>query len=178
MHIMTPPIPMPTKREPHGYLGIDPGASGGLALIRGSTIRVSTMPETMLEIWDLVYGSSLCGPPFRTHAIIEKVHSMPKQGVTSAFTFGKGYGMLLMALTAASIPYEEIRPEVWQKYLSISPRKKGEAKPLLKLRLLNKAQQLFPLLPLWKKPKSKGEQLAVCDALLIAEYCRRTRTGG
>jgi hypothetical protein len=82
-----------------------------------------------------------------------------------------------MALTSAGIPFEPIRPQAWQKALGITPRKKTESKPDFKNRLRAKAQQLYPSLPLWSEPKSKGKQLALCDALLIATYCKRKYLG-
>lgn len=160
---MPPRIPAKAR-----YIGIDPGASGGIAVVTSHQFEVTAMPRTLLHLWELI--SSLAG---NSRAVIESVHAMPKQGVTSSFTFGRGYGGLLMALTAAKIPFEEVRPQAWQKCLGISPRKKDEPKGELKLRLLRKAQQLYPTLLLWNEPKSKGKQLAVCDALLIATYCQR-----
>ncbi len=55
------------------------------------------------------------------------------------------------------------------------PSGKGETKGQKKEKLRAKAQQLFPELPIWKTPKTKGIQLAIADALLIAHYCRLTR---
>jgi hypothetical protein len=129
-------------------------------------------------------------------AVIEKVSTSPQMGVASAGTFMKGYGTLLMALTAAGISFEEITPQVWQKALHIPPRKKGvkrrvpnpkkpskmktivkggETDRQWKGRLRNKAQQLFPSLEVWRG--TIGNQLAVADAILIAEFCRRRQEG-
>jgi crossover junction endodeoxyribonuclease RuvC len=84
---------------------------------------------------------------------------MPKQGVTSAFTFGKGYGALLMALTAAGIPFETVTPQRWQKALGcLSKGDKNVTK--------RKAQQLWPHIT-WTHNTA--------DAALIAEYGRRLR---
>jgi crossover junction endodeoxyribonuclease RuvC len=92
-------------------------------------------------------------------ATIEAVHAMPKQGVTSSFTFGKGYGALLMALTAAGIPFETVTPQKWQKALGcLSKGDKNVTK--------RKAQQLWPHIQ-WSH--------ATSDAALIAEYGRRLR---
>lgn len=163
---------MPPSVVQKRYIGIDPGNEGGIAIITGHGIELIQMPDTLLQLWEII-------APLRgfSQAVIEQVHSMPKQGVASSFTFGKNYGSLLMALTAAQIPFEEVRPQVWQKCLCISPRKKDEPKGKLKLRLLKKAQQLYPTLWHWREPKSKGKQLAVCDALLIATYCQRIHRG-
>jgi hypothetical protein len=77
-----------------------------------------------------------------------------------------------MALTAIGAQWQEISPQAWMKGVSF-PLRKGEVKRARKLRMKAMAQQLFPDLVLWSQPKTQGKQLAVCDALLIAEYCRR-----
>ncbi len=151
------------------YLGIDPGQNGGLALIsaNGHGVECNKMPSTEKDIYSL-----LADCVTNTFCIIEKVHSMPGQGVASTFKFGKGYGGLRMALVACKIPFDEVTPRTWQKGLGIPPRKKEtETKTQWKNRLKARAQQLFPFFP------SEKITLATADALLIAEYCRR-REGG
>jgi hypothetical protein len=82
-------------------------------------------------------------------------------GVTSAFTFGAGYGRCRMALTAAKIPFEELLPQRWQRLLG---GLSGGDKQLLKTR----AQQLYPSVKI---------TLATADALLLATVARRLHLG-
>jgi len=63
-----------------------------------------------------------------------------------------------MALTAAGIPFERVRPQVWQKELSCLT---GGDKNVSKRR----AQELFPHLKVIH---------ATADALLIAHYGTKT----
>lgn len=136
-------------------IGIDPGKSGGIAVIKDGQAWADKMPETEKDLWD--YFDSLLYDGF---AFIEKVHAMPKQGVTSTFSFGQNFGMLIMALTAASIPFELVTPQKWQKELGcLSHGDKNVTK--------RKAQQLFPTLTITH---------ATADCLLIAEYGRRLRS--
>tara|TARA_R110002110_G_scaffold13929_3_gene66119 strand:+ start:4111 stop:4587 length:477 start_codon:yes stop_codon:yes gene_type:complete len=154
-------------REPNFYLGLDPGKSGGLAIIWTSgKIEVMSMAETETGIREL-FPKEEGGV-----AIIEKVHSMPKQGVASMFTFGRNYGFLRACLICLEIPFEEVTPQKWQKEFSFA---KAKDKKTHKLNLLAKAQQLFPQLSLWKEPRTLGKQKTICDALLIAEYCKRLK---
>lgn len=90
-------------------------------------------------------------------AYLEQVHSSPQMGVKSSFTFGNGFGHLEMALTAAGIPFERVRPQVWQKAMSCMT---GGDKNVSK----RKAQELFPHIKCTH---------ATSDALLIAEFGRR-----
>jgi len=171
-----PKIPITTEPT---YIGVDPGQSGGIALIcDGIVIGAHPMPTTETDLWNLVLDIQMA--TYRPRAIIEKVRSSPQMGVTSAFTFGRGFGSLVMALVAAGIPFEEVTPQTWQKSLAIPIRKKGdrgESKGDFKERLRSICQKIHPQITLWKEPKSKGRQLAVCDAMLMATYLYRKNEG-
>lgn len=148
------------------HLGIDPGMSGGLAFIPDNNPAKAwavKMPETLADLWDTLIEFSLNGHGYvakyqRVHACLEKVHSMPGQGVASSFKFGQGFGHLEMGLTGAGVPFTYVTPQKWQKELGCLT--KGD-KNVSKAR----AQQLFPHLKCTH---------SISDALLIAEYCRRT----
>jgi crossover junction endodeoxyribonuclease RuvC len=138
-------------------IGIDPGASGAIAWIdeRGKSC-VEKMPDTLQDLWELVVSISLNAGTggLGVRAYLEAVSSSPQMGVVSSFSFGRGYGNLEMALTAAGIPFERVRPQVWQKAMGCMT--KGN-KNISK----QKAQELFP---------DKKIIHATADALLIALY--------
>lgn len=140
-------------------IGIDPGANGGIAWIDyNGKACVEKMPDTLQDLWELICDitsypkSSIDGRSYK--AYIEQVSSSPQMGVVSAFSFGRGYGNLEMALTAVGIPFERVRPQVWQKELGCMT--KGD-KNVSKRR----AQELFPAIKCTH---------SVSDALLIAYY--------
>lgn len=158
------------------YLGVDPGKSGGIvAILDGEVFDYTKMPDTELDIWLWITGVCKCA--FWHHAVIEKVHAMPaqgrKQGASSMFTFGQGYGTLRMALTASGCGYTAIPPKTWQKGVG-AKIPAGTAYADRKRILVKRAKQLFPKLPLWSQPKTKGLQESIADALLIAHYCHIT----
>jgi len=101
-------------------MGIDPGQSGGIALLDtgGAVVLAEKMPATEKDVSDLIYEFAPC---IRMGAI-EQVHSMPKQGVASSFKFGVNYGGLRMALVAHEIPFEAITPQTWQKAMGCMSR--------------------------------------------------------
>jgi Holliday junction resolvasome RuvABC endonuclease subunit len=140
-------------------IGIDPGTNGGIAWITDGRACAEKMPDTLQDLWELIASVRLNSVTPRTGimAYIEQVHSSPQMGVKSAFTFGQGFGHLEMALTAAGIPFERVRPQVWQK--SLGCMTKGD-KNITK----RKAQELFPEIKITH---------AIADSLLIAEYGRR-----
>lgn len=142
------------------WVGIDPGKSGGIARITDfGVVEAWKMPETERDIWDLV---RFVFPSTLGLAVIERVHSMPKQGVVSSFTFGRNYGSLRMALIGWNVPFEEVTPQRWMKALGCLT---GGDKHISKAR----AQQMFPTVKVTN---------ATADALLLAEYARRLRHGG
>jgi hypothetical protein len=134
-------------------IGIDPGTNGGVAWITDGKPCVEKMPDTLQDLWELVLAA-IDETYAMTFAYIKQVHSSPQMGVKSAFTFGNGFGHLEMALTAAGIPFERVRPQVWQKELGCLT--KGD-KNVTK----RKAQELFPGMKVTH---------ATADALLIAHY--------
>lgn len=143
--------------KPNLYIGIDPGKSGGIAFIptEHGDPWTEKMPDTERDLWDLFDGME----EQRPFAMIEFVRSTPQMGVVSAFTFGWGYGSLRMCLLARAISSEDVVPGKWQKAMGcLTKGDKNVSK--------RKAQQLFPGLKITH---------ANADALLIAEYCRRTK---
>jgi Holliday junction resolvasome RuvABC endonuclease subunit len=115
------------------------------------------MPDTLQDLWELIqdiYSDTFIRNISTIKAYLEQVHSSPQMGVVSSFTFGNGFGHLEMALTAAGIPFERVRPQVWQKAMGCMT--KGD-KNVSK----RKAQELFP---------SMKVTHATADALLIASY--------
>lgn len=151
------------------YVGVDPGVSGGLALLSdGGEVHAVAMPATERDLWDWFYEL----PDAEMVAVLEQVGGFIKGAPAfvgnSMFKFGTSYGLLRMALTAADVPFETATPQKWQKALGIPTRRKTESPTQWKNRLKARAQQLFPKVKV---------TLATSDALLIAEYCRRKHEG-
>jgi crossover junction endodeoxyribonuclease RuvC len=148
-------------------VGIDPGLSGGMAVIDGDVVRVHDMPTITEKVGKRTrrhynlpvlanFFESVAHP--NTHAWLEKVHSMPKQGVASSFRFGEGFGLILGMLAVSRIPYTLVTPQAWKKeMLAGMPKGKGSS--------IVRAQQLYPDADITlKKHEARAE------ALLIAAY--------
>lgn len=153
------------------YIGIDPGSvSGSIAFLKYDN-------DQLVEIGDMQFGKHTPKEWFEAiyslgddecFCVVESVHSMPKQGVTSAFTFGKNAGMIEMALIASKIPYQLITPHTWMKAYGMR-RNKKESKTEWKKRLRERLQQLMPELKVTN---------ANADAYLIALYCANEKRNG
>ena len=148
------------------YLGIDPGKSGAVTVIdwwekdsrlgksTEATVTSCKLDGTETDIWNWLNDNT---DLLNAVATIENVHAMPKQGVASAFTFGKNFGFLIGLLTASSIPYKFVTPHKWQKGMQCLT--KGD-KNISKAA----AQRLWPRVKMTH---------AIADSMLIAEYGRK-----
>jgi hypothetical protein len=151
------------------YLGIDPGASGAIAyyMVKDDSSTAAMMLElkaaTRREVYEFLQGFTGYAWRHQAYAAVEKVSSMPGQGVASTFKFGVNYGGLLMALDAAGIPFLNPTPTTWKKAVDpylIAPK---EAKTEKKRRAREIAKRLFPTAKVTN---------ATADALLLARYAQ------
>jgi crossover junction endodeoxyribonuclease RuvC len=159
------------------YIGIDPGLHGSITIIYPDTIETSVIPTTSQgkkKIYDHLALAKFFYPfeGTKCYAILEQQHPMPKQGVTSMFSIGYGFGALKQCLVDFAIPHEVVRAQVWQKEFGISGRNGNT-----KVQALQICQSLFPDLNLLATEKSKKPHEGIVDAVLIAEFAKR-RYGG
>jgi crossover junction endodeoxyribonuclease RuvC len=144
------------------YIGIDPGQSGGIGVLDSAgkymcSFKFNKQTDADIsEMFDCLLSLRGTMDECSIFALLEKVHSMPKQGVASSFKFGSSFGFLRGMLTAHRIPWDYVSPQKWQKALSCQT--KGD-KNITKA----KAQRSWP---------DQKITHAIADALLIAEYCR------
>ncbi len=114
-------------------LGIDPGSSGGLVIVQKN---INSLPEIILAIrmpTIKIYGKKIIDTkqiatklqeyPIDV-TIIEKVHAMPRQGVTSSFQFGRNFGGIETLSYLYSKRVDYVAPAVWKKSLGLGPSKK------------------------------------------------------
>jgi hypothetical protein len=150
------------------FIGIDPGASGAIAMIRedGRFVCVHDFPGDEASLWQLLREEFI--QPI-TLAVLEKVASMPKQGVSSTFKFGTNFGIWKMAMAAMGWRREEITPVRWRKILDSSvplhPSKED---------LRQYSMRRWPDAMTWLSRKKDDGR---AEALLIAEYARRKIRG-
>lgn len=146
------------------YIGIDPGISGGCAIITDAeqvidTFAWSTARDAADRIREAVgIYPTLVMPWNDTKALLEQVSAMPKQGVSSTFKFGTNYGTWIGILSTLGISFETLRPHVWMAGLGLRGKKRD---PWASRR---RAQELYPQVKVTH---------AIADALLLAEVCRR-----
>ena len=118
-------------------MGIDPGLSGGIAVVdspTGELLHSERMPTVELRGKKIVDAGAI--PAVFYHEqddvylevdrfIIEQVSAMPRQGVTSSFRFGMAYGAVLAFCQRSGLPFELVTPAVWKKHFGLSSSKKA-----------------------------------------------------
>ena len=152
-------------------VGIDPGLSGALAIL-DSNQKIELLADLPIirdhklawvdgarlqtMLLEAIHGR-------QCRAIVERVGSMPGQGVSSSFAFGVGFGSILSLLQALRLPIELITPASWKRQLGLTGDKRAS---------LDRARLLFPTAEL-HLAKHDGR----AEALLIAHHVlRRTST--
>lgn len=153
------------------FIGIDPGKSGGIAVI-------SSLDNTQIDVFPM----PIAGNEIDMHAIyvrlkkhclgypmagyIEKVGAMPKQGVTSMFSFGFTTGALHAILACLEIPRYIVTPQEWKKEILI-----GTAKD--KAAAIEYCIKAYPGVNLLATERSKVCHDGMADALCIATYAKK-----
>lgn len=160
---------------PSFFVGVDPGLSGGLAIIQDESYLVECCPIPVCahEIdADTLLNKLRMYDTRRMIACIEKVHSFPGQGAKSTFTFAQSYGTVI-GVIATLCAYWLVPPKTWQKQML-----EGTAAHLdTKERSALAAKRLWPGEPFTATEQCRKIHSGMTDATLIAEYARRIHGG-
>lgn len=146
------------------YIGIDPGQKGAIAILAedSSCQGIYQMPGTEMEIVKLLRSITASHPCMIG---LEKAQSMPKQGVSSTFKYGKGFGFLIGCIMTLGIRHEQIPPQTWKKAICEGMPKGKDASVIT-------AERLWPDVEL-APGRCRKPQDGLSDALCIAEHMRR-----
>lgn len=147
---------------------IDPGLNGAWATISrdGEFAGAGELPRysnlvSGIELTDLIKKSSA------KQIVIERVHSMPKQGVASSFTFGCAFGVCIGVACGLNLPISFIVPQKWKAHFRLSGKAKDASR--------ERAIQLYPEALAWLSLKKHHGR---ADAILLARYFRDLVTKG
>ncbi len=141
-------------------IGIDPGAGGGIAIMRPDNIpEAYAMPSTIKDIHDALLQVRLLAPT-GVMAYCERVGTyMPGNSGPSAATFAEHVGVLKALLIANGIPHEFPTPRTWmdayigkqkysQKKADFDPKAwkaiLAQRKKDRKNKIKERSQQLYP----------------------------------
>ena len=145
-------------------IAIDPGLTGAIAEIEGDWVNVTDIPVMAKgkgggKIKQQVNAAeleSILGHLVSGTVVIERVSSMPGQGVASMFSMGDTFGCIRGVCAALGKRIEFVTAREWKKHYKL-PADKEVCRA--------KAIELFPDMPLGRK---KDHNRA--EALLMAKY--------
>lgn len=156
------------------FVGIDPGKSGAICVLDHNSTILALDDTPVLTIkkgkkkrreYEVDAMVRLLGYVVRHQIrfiVLEAVHAMPGQGVTSMFSMGEGLGLWKGILTALGLPFNLVAPQRWKKaMLDHLPKEKFSS--------VLQARRLWPG-HAEKFLKSKDGR---AEAALMAEYLRR-----
>lgn len=163
--------------------GIDPGLNGAAVIYQRDCgdlfgadneliIDAITLPtigteKTSREIDDLKFSKWLkAHSPDR--AIIENVWSMPKEGVSAAFRFGRAVGTLRSCVRLTGIPLDQVVPVVWKRHFGLIKADKERSRQFAINRMPSEAHWFER-----KKDHQRAEALLL--AIWYAEKLMRER---
>jgi crossover junction endodeoxyribonuclease RuvC len=117
-------------------LGVDPGLSGAIAAVdidHGNVLAWAldtpiadgsiAVPVLMAQVDGLLRS----GGGEVVAVAVEKVGSMPGQGVASTFKFGQAYGVAL-GFFGARYPLIHVTPVAWKRHLTLTGKDKDAAR--------------------------------------------------
>jgi crossover junction endodeoxyribonuclease RuvC len=110
-------------------IGVDPGKTGALALLDsqyGHLIDVADMPIVGPIISPHLLGQIVhdwTQPATSAVAVIEDVHAMPRQGVSSVFSFGRSLGVAEGVVAGAGLAITYVSPAKWKRALGLGADK-------------------------------------------------------
>jgi len=176
-------------------VGVDPGLNGGIAVMElghiGEVVKIDVIrmptkpgPAGRRDVDGLkvsIFLDHCCSGEKVVLAAVESVHSFHKQGVVSAFNFGKSYGKLLGIIEALGMPLDEPTPQQWQKLVlaGMQTKKKSRGKGKSGADRRDKDTSIryvlnhFPSVNLKATEKSTTNHDGIAEAVCLAEYARR-----
>ena len=148
------------------YIGVDPGAKGGYAVIA----KTKTGQAVFAYPWDdsffaMEMASLMQMKEHGIVAAVEKVGARPGQGTVSMFNFGKSAGYIEGVLSVLGIPYQLVPPNKWKKEFSLIGQDKQAS--------IETCRKLFPELDLKRTERCRTDSDGKAEATLLAEYARR-----
>jgi len=149
------------------YIGIDPGLSGAYCVMcADGTLRVGDLPLVEYAVGkkkrhrlDARTLAHVLDGMLEVSVVIEDVHSMPGQGVSSTFGFGRATGVIEGVVATLNYPYRFVTPQRWKKAMDI-PKDKDAAR----LAVIQRYPEAAEYLTL-KKHHNRAEAVALADWL-------------
>lgn len=116
-------------------LAIDPGLNNGIAILDCQrrlllATEIPVIGEGANKRLNLISFADILAQFRISHAVIEDVAAMPKQGVSSMFRFGRAAGAIEGALAALKVPTTFVRPTIWKRDIGAKAKQAEDIRAL------------------------------------------------
>lgn len=162
-------------------LGVDPGLSGAFVVFDGADLfEYYPMPLVtsgkykqvdFFGVRDLL--QKLSGRYQGMHVFLERAFAMG-MGVSGAFSYGRGFEALVIAIALNKLPVTQVEPSKWTREMHEGLSQDLKAKARSQQAVVRLFPQLVGKLP--RRPKG-GVDEGPMDALLIAAFGLRRMKG-
>ena len=142
-------------------IGIDPGLSGAIAVLKNKKVLnifdVPVMSEGKKNKRQLNSAQLVkllkdnIKDDEEVSVVVEQVNAMPGQGVTSMFNFGQTFGAIKGICAALGLPIFFVRPLKWKKHFELVNSSKDSSR--------TKAIEMYPLLSSELSKKKRCKQI-------------------
>ena len=155
-------------------IGIDPGLSGAIAILKErKVLAIFDMPVmsegkknkrqlNSAQLVNIIKESAANDEDISV--VVEQVNAMPGQGVTSMFNFGQTFGAIKGVCAALKLPIFFVRPSKWKKHFELINSSKDASR--------TKVIEMYPSL---SNQLSKKKDVNKSDAILIARFFSDTK---
>lgn len=154
-------------------LAFDPGKQGAVCLMDTVTKGISfqVLPHTPEGDVDFDKVCDILMEEGPDHIFLEKASGY-SMGAKHAFTYGRGFMALEIAIKLSEIPVTYIEPSRWAKqmHLGINNNLKPKVKSAIAVKRL--FPKIFKTLPKMGKGKHTRPHEGIVDAILICQYGR------
>ena len=150
-------------------IGIDPGLSGGIAILEGSNVRLEKMPvlvdaktgrrHVCVSKLKEILSTSL--PAF---VVLEKAQPMPRDGSMGSFRYGECFGTISAVVEMLGMECLQVHPATWKTAMSLKGATKDDSRAM--------ASGIIG-----RDAFSKKNSHNLAEALLLAQYGRKILSG-
>jgi crossover junction endodeoxyribonuclease RuvC len=156
------------NRNQEVIVGIDPGVSGAICILRNGKVAMTCDMPIMVdgtkskrqvnaaELANILINEKIGE---QDKIILESVSAMPGQGVTGMFSFGQSFGVIKGVCAALKLPLHLVRPVKWKKHFNLLNSEKDASR--------TKVIEMYPYI---SSQVSKKKDANKADAILIAKY--------
>jgi crossover junction endodeoxyribonuclease RuvC len=151
------------------FAAIDPGGvHAAIALFQdGHPVFADDIRATNGILDSVAFAKALADMKVK-HVVVENVHSMPRQGMSSTFKFGMGCGIIHGVIGALQIPLTLVAPAKWKTFHALISRDKEAARQLAIRRWPHLEDHLAR-----KKDSDRAEALLIGDWFYVQHVVSR-----